>query len=93
MQETIFGNGGAPVTTKFSNKLPAIWSEICDASKGDIILIMAGEKEKTRKSLSNLRLHVAEKLKLHQFCLESELVQKQFYMCFVGNDFIYPPRP
>jgi hypothetical protein len=35
----------------------------------------------------------AEKLKLHQFCLESELVQKQFYMCFVGNDFIYPPRP
>ncbi|MCP4144150.1 MAG: hypothetical protein GY752_02560 [bacterium] len=35
----------------------------------------------------------AEKLKLHQFCLESELVEKQFYMCFVGNDFIYPPRP
>ena len=40
------------------------WADKCKSSAGDLILIMAGETEQTRKSLSNLRLHLAEKLGL-----------------------------
>ena len=36
----------------------------CKASSGDLILILAGETDKTRKSLSCLRLHLAEELGL-----------------------------
>jgi len=40
------------------------WADKCKSSAGDLILVMAGETEKTRKALSNLRLHLAEKLGL-----------------------------
>ena len=40
------------------------WADTCKASSGDLILLMAGETDKTRKALSNLRLHLAEKLGL-----------------------------
>ena len=40
------------------------WMIKCQSSPGDLILIMAGEVKKTRKSLSMLRLHIAEKLGL-----------------------------
>jgi len=40
------------------------WADTCKSSSGDLILIMAGEKDKTRKALSTLRLHLAEELGL-----------------------------
>ena len=40
------------------------WADKCKSSAGDLILVMAGEIEKTRKALSTLRLHLAEKLGL-----------------------------
>ena len=40
------------------------WADKCKSSAGDLILVMAGETEHTRKALSSLRLHLAEKLGL-----------------------------
>jgi aspartyl-tRNA synthetase len=40
------------------------WVEICKSAQGDLIFVMAGEANKTRKALSALRLHVAELLGL-----------------------------
>jgi len=40
------------------------WADKCKSSAGDLILIMAGETDKTRKALSALRLHLAEELGL-----------------------------
>ena len=40
------------------------WADTCKASSGDLILLMAGETDKTRKALSILRLHLAEELGL-----------------------------
>jgi aspartyl-tRNA synthetase len=36
-----------------------IWAQKFNADPGDLILILAGEKDKTRKALGELRLHVA----------------------------------
>jgi len=40
------------------------WADKCKSSAGDLILVMAGETDKTRKALSTLRLHLAEELGL-----------------------------
>ena len=40
------------------------WAEKANCKLGDLLLIMAGETEKTRKALSTLRLHLAEELGL-----------------------------
>ncbi|REJ80843.1 MAG: aspartate--tRNA ligase [Bacteroidetes bacterium] len=40
------------------------WAEACDASGGDLILILAGEENKTRKGMSELRLEMGERLGL-----------------------------
>ncbi|HET8753546.1 MAG TPA: amino acid--tRNA ligase-related protein, partial [Salinimicrobium sp.] len=40
------------------------WAEITGAVPGDLILVMSGEKNKTRTRLSALRMHLAEELKL-----------------------------
>ena len=40
------------------------WADKCKASSGDLILILAGEKDETRKALSTLRLYLAEELGL-----------------------------
>lgn len=40
------------------------WAEQMGAKPGDLMLIMAGGKDKTRKALSGLRLHLAEELGL-----------------------------
>jgi aspartyl-tRNA synthetase len=40
------------------------WAQKFHAGPGDLLLVLAGETNKTRKSLSELRLHVAEKLGL-----------------------------
>jgi aspartyl-tRNA synthetase len=42
------------------------WAKKCDSEKGDLILILAGDKIKTRKSLGELRLEVANRLKLRE---------------------------
>ncbi len=38
----------------------------CNAKSGDLILILAGKEERTRKSISDLRLYMAEKLGLRK---------------------------
>ncbi len=40
------------------------WAEILNAQKGDLILILAGEKENTLNALSELRLEMGERLGL-----------------------------
>ena len=40
------------------------WAQQFNAEPGDLLLILAGEKDKTRKALSELRLQVAEQLGL-----------------------------
>ncbi len=42
------------------------WAEAMDAKPGDLLLIMAGPKDKTRKALNELRLHLAEELGLRK---------------------------
>ena len=41
-----------------------LWTEKCQAQPGDLILVLAGEKEKTRKALSELRLEMGTRLGL-----------------------------
>lgn len=46
------------------------WARVFNAKSGDLILVMAGEKEKTRKQLSELRLEMGSQLGLrdkHKF--------------------------
>ena len=40
------------------------WADACGASSGDMLLILSGETEKTRKQLSELRLHMGNRLGL-----------------------------
>ena len=40
------------------------WMETCGAQEGDLILILAGEKNKTRKAMSELRLEMGTRLGL-----------------------------
>jgi aspartyl-tRNA synthetase len=40
------------------------WAELSGAKPGDLILIMAGDERKTRKAMSELRLHLAQELGL-----------------------------
>jgi aspartyl-tRNA synthetase len=42
------------------------WAEICAAGKGDLILIMAGEKQSTLNALSELRLEMGNRLGLRK---------------------------
>ncbi len=48
----------------FDEGAKKVWVEKTGCKKGDLLLIMAGEKNKTRKALSTLRLHLAEELGL-----------------------------
>ena len=41
-----------------------LWAERCNAKPGDLILVLAGETEKTQKQLSDLRLEMASQLGL-----------------------------
>ncbi|MEO6305135.1 MAG: aspartate--tRNA ligase, partial [Bacteroidia bacterium] len=40
------------------------WAEVCGAEKGDLILVLAGAEERTRKAASELRLEMGNKLGL-----------------------------
>ena len=50
----------------FDEKDRNTWKEKANCKPGDLLLIMAGEKNHTRKALSVLRLHLAEELKLRK---------------------------
>ena len=40
------------------------WAEVCDAKKGDLILVLAGNKNEIRKAASELRLELGNRLGL-----------------------------
>jgi aspartyl-tRNA synthetase len=40
------------------------WSEVCGSQPGDLILVLAGSEEKTRKAMSELRLEIGGRLGL-----------------------------
>lgn len=40
------------------------WAELCKAHAGDLILVLAGQEEKTRKAMSELRLEMGNRLGL-----------------------------
>lgn len=40
------------------------WADVCGAEKGDLILVLAGAEEKTRKAASELRLEMGNRLGL-----------------------------
>ena len=48
----------------FDDKKRKIWAKQASCENGDLLLIMCGEKDKTRKAMSALRLHLAELLNL-----------------------------
>lgn len=42
------------------------FASFCDSKKGDLILILAGKEERTRKAISDLRLYMADRLGLRK---------------------------
>ena len=50
----------------FNNDVLATWATACEAKAGDLILVMAGEANKTRTQLSALRMALAEALELRK---------------------------
>ena len=48
----------------FSDEIKNIWKENASCNEGDLLLMMSGETEKTRKSLGTLRLKLAEDLNM-----------------------------
>lgn len=58
------GSSKSTVDKFFDEKSRNDWAKKADCKKGDLLLIMAGDVEKTRKALSALRLHLAEELGL-----------------------------
>ena len=60
------GSFKSSVDKFFSQEDLSNWADKCKASSGDLILVMAGDILKTRKSLSALRLYLAEELGLRK---------------------------
>jgi len=58
------GTSKSSVDKFFNSNLRESWAKAGKCEKGDLLLIMAGEKYNTRKALSMLRLHLAEELSL-----------------------------
>lgn len=48
----------------FSEEKLKGWAEKCQAQPGDLILVLAGKEERTRKAMSELRLEMGERLGL-----------------------------
>jgi len=46
----------------FNEKQLGEFTSFCDSKSGDLILILAGKEERTRKAISDLRLYMADKL-------------------------------
>ena len=62
----------------YKEEILKTWIERCEAKPGDLILILAGETEKTQKQLSALRLEMGSRL---------ELRDKDNYECLWVVDF------
>jgi aspartyl-tRNA synthetase len=58
------GTTKSSVDKFFDDSARAIWAEKTGANKGDLILILSGDLDKTRKQLGELRLHMGEELGL-----------------------------
>lgn len=58
------GSSKSTVDKFFNEEERKTWAQKTNCKNGDLLLIMAGEKNKTRKALGNLRLHLAELLGL-----------------------------
>jgi aspartyl-tRNA synthetase len=58
------GTSKSTVDKFFDEDARNVWAEKAGCEKGDLLLIMAGGTEKTRKALGTLRLHLAEELGL-----------------------------
>jgi len=60
------GTSKSTVDKFFDENSRNSWATKAECEKGDLLLIMAGETEKTRKALSALRLHLAKELGLRK---------------------------
>ena len=60
------GTSKSSVDRFFDEHKRNLWAEKANCEKGDLLLIMAGDTNKTRKSLSTLRLHLADQLGLRK---------------------------
>ena len=58
------GTTKSSVDKFFDDENRAAWGEKAGASKGDLILILSGDLDKTRKQLGELRLHMGSELRL-----------------------------
>ena len=58
------GTAKSSVDKFFSDEVKNIWKEKANCNEGDLLLMMSGETEKTRKALGTLRLKLAEDLKM-----------------------------
>lgn len=64
-----YGNDGtlkSSVDKFYDEATLKTWAEKCNAKAGDLILILAGEKTKTQKALSELRLEMGNRLGLRK---------------------------
>lgn len=50
----------------FNEKELNEFASFCDSNRGDLILILAGKEERTRKAISDLRLYMADRLGLRK---------------------------
>ncbi|NVK27047.1 MAG: aspartate--tRNA ligase [Flavobacteriia bacterium] len=58
------GSRSSSVNKFFDEEAQAKWAEAFDAKPGDLMLVLAGDETKTRKAMSELRLHMGEELGL-----------------------------
>ena len=58
------GSSKSTVDKFFNETTRKAWGERAGCESGDLLLILSGEKDKTRKALSALRLHIGESLGL-----------------------------
>ncbi|SEW15976.1 aspartyl-tRNA synthetase [Chitinophaga sp. YR573] len=70
MSGLIYARVGADGTVKssvdkfFDETKLKIWADKCQAQPGDLILVLAGKEERTRKAMSELRLEMGERMGL-----------------------------
>ncbi len=50
----------------YSDEVLKNWAQACDAEKGDLLLILSGDKNNTRKQMGELRLEMAKQMELIQ---------------------------
>lgn len=60
------GEATSSVNKFFDADALANWVEAFDAKPGDLVLVLAGDEGRTRKAMSELRLHMAETLGLRK---------------------------